>query len=1218
MDKTYQEFEIHLKKKSKDNYIAELVDSKGKTKAEKPFVVEMDKLKMREDLQHLEKLAISSEPVKDEFHINFGKHIFNLVFGDGIKAYYDQCLKKDQPLRIRIRIDETAKELNEIPWEFLHDGENFLVTQSETLISRLPLNVEKKKKDKLDQAISMLVVISSPMNLPEHMVLNTEKEQEVILEALDKLHRERKLDIDFVDDASLDTIQDYLSEKNYHILHFTGHGIFDENKDKGFLLLGDSRGRMENVENERMATILQNHKSLRLVVLSSCQSAKASNNTGYPDLSRTLLRKGIPAVLSMQHSILDPSAIDFAGRLYRSLAGGKPVDVALSDARTALYVGEEKNRVDFATPVLFLNDPDSVNVADIKVEEEKFELKKKPFHVGEVTLKEKGFVGRRKELRMIKEGFVSDRKRAFVIHGFGGIGKSVLATRAALKLEDFFGGVKAIKFKPATKPEDILNDLNGFLMLAGIHDLNKYLHEPIPIETKTQVLIQILNQLRFLIIFDNFEDVLSKETEKKISDPDLSKFIQLLLNGVAQNTKFIFTSRYDFDPLDGRLSGDIGKINLPELSFPFMVFLMNNFEELKNLEVAIPEKELEKMKVKPATKREIYEKIGGHPYTLGIFTKHARTTSVDHLLLDLAPVTKEMMEFTLLDMTYDKLSDKAKTLLKRMSVFEEAVPLEALQWIIGDEKDASPDVGEELKSLIGWGLVAKTERWKIVKVGEKEQWVTEDVFVMHQLVKDFASDKLCEDKTEDRKKLKVKAANFYEMLFETSKSLWDLLRARDYYYQAKEYTKAWRIVDFSTLYLDRWGYVELLIKLLNESINTIGGTSKAVALGNLATFSRDTGDCKTAIEKLSEVKDIFEKEGDRGNVAIALHQLGISYRLQGNYKEALKNYEASLKIKEKLGDKSSIAKTLHELGNIHYLHGSYEEALKNYDEELEICQDLRDKSGIARTLHQLGNIHYLQGNFKEAVKNYEEELEIYQDLGDKRGIAITLHQLGMIHQVQGDYPEAVKKYEQSLNMFEELGDKSGIAATLHSVGTIHYEQGDYKEAVKKCEQSLKIKEKLGDKSGIAITLHQLGMIHQVQGDYPEAVKKYEQSLKTKEELGNKSSIAKTLHQLGMIHQDQGNYKEAVKKYEESLKIDEELGDKDGIARSYGQLGRVNEEQTDYKEAMKKYLIAFSIFKELGSPDAKIAGGGLARLREKMGEKEFEKAWKEITGEGSKQ
>ena len=43
MDKAYQEFEIHLKKKSKDNYIAEALDSQGTIRAQKPFVLEMDK-----------------------------------------------------------------------------------------------------------------------------------------------------------------------------------------------------------------------------------------------------------------------------------------------------------------------------------------------------------------------------------------------------------------------------------------------------------------------------------------------------------------------------------------------------------------------------------------------------------------------------------------------------------------------------------------------------------------------------------------------------------------------------------------------------------------------------------------------------------------------------------------------------------------------------------------------------------------------------------------------------------------------------------------------------------------------------------------------------------------------------------------------------------------------------------------------------------------------
>ena len=1113
---TYHDFEIQLTKESEDNYKAAVVDSKNNLQAEQDFSLPFNTLKMREDLKHLEELSLSSKVAKDDFHIKFGNMLYNKVFSGDFSDYFNQCLKeafaKEQGLRIRVRIDGAkAPELNSIPWEFLHDGQDFLVTKMETPISRLPLEVSLHDTNPIEESLKMLVVVSSPLNLPDHQVLNTEREQEVILEALDKLIRDRKLEIDFVDEASLDTIQDYLSEKDYHVLHFTGHGVFDEDSEQGFLLLEDEKGQRSNVKNEDIAAILGNHKSLRLVVLSACQSAKASHNKGYPALAYTLLQRGIPSVLAMQYSVLDSSATSFAERFYSDLAVSKPVDLALTSARLALMVGENKNRVDFATPVLFLNDPNCLNIGAIKVEEEEFRLEKRPFSMGEVAWIKKGFVGRRKELRIIREGFTRDVKRVVIIHGFGGIGKTVLATRIAAKMTDYFRGVKAIRCRATLKPEDILNELNGFLNLAGINEFNQYIHDSIPLESKIDVLIQILNQVRFLIIFDNFEDCLIQPTKARlqrfhIANPDLAKFIKHLLNNVASNTKFIFTTRYDFDPLEGRLEGEIERISLAEFSFPMMMFLVNNFKELAQLEFR--------------KRREIYTLIGGHPFALNVFSRHARVTSIENLLTEITPVSKEMIEFTLLDKSYQKINLKAKKLLKRLSVFEEAPGLEAVQWMMGNGKKPSAKVTGELQSLISWGMLAKQ--------GEGEQ----EVYAMHTLVRKFAKQQLEEDKSEDRKRLLIRAAQFYEMKVKVTKNIWDYLKARDYYYQAGDYEKAYYIVYAAYDHLLRWGYLELLMKLLNESIGTLEGTIKATATGNLAQIYQRMGDYTTAIKLHEDVRDIFEKEGDRVNVAAALHNIGV--------------------------------------------------------------------------------IHHDQGNYPEAVRLYEKSLKIAEELQDKSGIAKTLHQLGIIHQDQGNYPEAVKLYEQSLEINKELQDKIGIASTMHTLGTIHYLQGNYPEAVKLYEQSLELNKELQNKSGIADTLHQLGNIHYLQNNYPEAVRLYEESLKIEEELKNKGGVAGSLHQLGMIHQDQGNYPEAVRLYERSLKIMEELHDKSGIASSLGQLGRIAEEQGDYRGAMEKYLIALSIFEQLKSPYAEKAKRGLACLRDKLGKKEFNRLFKEVT------
>jgi len=51
--------------------------------------------------------------------------------------------------------------------------------------------VKKKKLEPLDSVLRMLVIISGPDD-PRISPLNTEKEQEIILEAVDKLQRDQK------------------------------------------------------------------------------------------------------------------------------------------------------------------------------------------------------------------------------------------------------------------------------------------------------------------------------------------------------------------------------------------------------------------------------------------------------------------------------------------------------------------------------------------------------------------------------------------------------------------------------------------------------------------------------------------------------------------------------------------------------------------------------------------------------------------------------------------------------------------------------------------------------------------------------------------------------------------------------------------------------------------------------------------------------------------
>jgi len=1003
----YEDIVIRFSSPQQHHFLA-IALKDGRAAASNSFELRLDELRIIERLRELEKAAVKPES-KVTFHKDFGWELYRKVVAGDLESFLEKERQESKDgIRLSLQFAEGAQVLSDLPWEFLHDGEDFLVARPKILLSRLPYGSDLIQSAPLETILRMLVVISGPSG-PGCAPLDTEKERDRIMQAVDRLYAQRKLEVDFTDDATFETIQSYLNERDYHIVHFTGHGI--EKDGQGFLALENDDLSLSLADNQAVADLFAD-RGVRLVVLSACQS---------DDLACRLAARGVPAALAMQYSILDSSATRFAFSFYQALAAGRAVDRSLTEARLAMRNAEGGNNVDFATPVLYLLDPYCLRIDRIKPAPA--EMFDKPFMLGELQVMKEGFVGRQKELRLLSKALLSGSKRAAIIHGWGGIGKTVLASRLALRLDRHFEGVYGQKCHEKTRAEDILNGLNAFLIMAGISAFNQVLYSPAPLAAKISVLISILNQKRFLIILDNFESCLD-QNHQQIADPELRQMIEALLNATASNTKFIITTRYDFDPLQGRLMNAIERLSVPEMPLYQAVWLMNNFTNLASL---IYEK-----------KKEIYKAIGGHPWTIGMFAHHATTATVDGLLLELEPLEQELRDFTLFDRSYSELDEQARDLLVRASILEEAVQVEALRWMMGDDEEPSPSVDRPLGMLLHSGLAARQE--------ERDG----AMYSIHTKVRDFAG----REAKADRKRLQVRAAQFYERRVKEGGNIWDLLRSRDYYYRAEEWKKAADIVVAAYEHLSRWGYIELTMRLLKESADTTSGATRAIATGNLATLYQGVGDLRTALRLHGEVKEIFEELGDRKNAAVCLHQIGMIHRYQGNYPEAVKLYEQSLEMERGLGNRSGIARSLHELGNVHYLQGNYPEAVKLYEQSLEIKRELGDRSGIASSLGQLGIIHRQQGNYPEAVKLYEQSLEIERGLGDRHGIALSLHELGNVHYLQGNYPE------QSLEIKKELGNRSGIAASLSQMARIKEESKDFNGALRDYITALSIFEEL--------------------------------------------------------------------------------------------------------------------------------------------------------------
>jgi hypothetical protein len=292
-----------------------------------------------------------------------GGKLFEAVFSGEVRARLrsglDEASRQEQTgLRLKLRLQD-APELADLPWEFLFDPslDRFLAQSNRTPIVRYVELPERIRPLAVDLPLQILVMISSPLD-PSYPRLDIEREEGMLRRALQPLSQAGKVQIDWLEDATLANLQRRLRGARYHIFHFIGHGGFEEGTGEGVLVLQDDQGRGWKAGAHRFATLLHDHPSLRLAVLNACEGARNSRRDPFAGVATTLIRHGIPAVVAMQFEITDQAAITFAGEFYTALAENYPVDAAVAEARKAVYA--QPNDVEWATPVLYTRAPDGV------------------------------------------------------------------------------------------------------------------------------------------------------------------------------------------------------------------------------------------------------------------------------------------------------------------------------------------------------------------------------------------------------------------------------------------------------------------------------------------------------------------------------------------------------------------------------------------------------------------------------------------------------------------------------------------------------------------------------------------------------------------------------------------------------------------------------------------------------------------------------------------
>jgi tetratricopeptide (TPR) repeat protein len=1197
--------------------------------------------------------------------VRLGEKLFEAVFGSReASELYDHVA--DDLSNTRFAIYADSSEGISLPWELLQEpkrgnrGEIALLARS--FVRGHPGLAVRPISRPIEGTVNILMVISRPRGPGDDLPFRSDARP--LLETL-RAYRDH-VRIDILRPPTLEQLHRVLRERPnyYHVLHFDGLGGFrrsfdkkggrhledsdpvsflsefgrdterrEPGRDEGFLLFEDDRGGPVAVSGEELGRPVADSR-IPLVVLNACQSAMTRPYSPYPSIASHILESGARAVLAMAYMVFSEPAAQFVARFYRGMIEGEEVGRAVAIARRELASRPERQSPigmvplrDWIVPVLFeaapvrLRSPVSEGLrlgAERPTEQGQF-----PDAI--VGLEQPappsfGFVGR--------DAIILDLERALraetniLLRGMAGIGK----TQAVSQFAHWWTETGAID------GPSFFFSFERYLPLSGVCDrigraFNERIRsqidrdwELLDTNERRHLVIQVLRQVRCLLIWDNFETVsgLPEETSSEWTPEEQAALRDFLRDLMGGRTNVLLTSRRDeswLGPIYGLL--DLGGLDLSE-----------------SQELAV--RVLEQSGLEPAEIRELppYNDLlvylRGNPLAIQVILPELRRMTPGDLLgalgkgeiglgRDDPEQGRERSLAASLRYCLKALDETLRRRLGILAIFQGFVDARVLTEISSADLPApirDLDVAEWTRNLdqaAGLGLLQRLDG---------------GLYSVHPALPWFFHSVLEEAFPHDIGAIESAFSEFYGAygLYLTDRfrsdgqvSIIRLAREESNFRHALRLCRQhgrWEDVrgilwGLNCLLVNQGRWVEwerVFAPCEADALDDSGlpRSGRESLWVTLITFQQEIAhyrrDFATEEAILLRLVAYFDRTNDPGNKAIAFYKLGLIVQQQRRFVEAEERFRQSLAIMDSVGDELGMASVVHQLGLVAQEQGKLDEAIEWYHRSLRVMERIGDQGGISRTFHNLGVVSQQQANFGEAKRWFRESLRIGESLGDVQGQSDTAHQLGLISQLQGDFDEAERWYRRSLELKTAIGNEYGMAQTLHNLGVVAAGRDRLDEAEQWLARCLEIERAIADEYGQARTSYQLGIVQLKRGDLGGAKRSLDRAAELFHRYPESSDAQGTLDSIQQLINvldsstvstalrtqlpageakrliAEGRLREAEEALNREIEMCKERRDLDAAADLFRQRGEVRVRMRSYERARWDYKKAIELYR----------------------------------------
>lgn len=1050
-----------------------------------------------------------------------GKALFEAVFAarDAERLFNKFQDANGEQRLITVSADHPA--ILALPWELLHDPSepDGVHLFHETLSIRRRVAGASGARGAFEfrakPHLHLLFVVSRP---DDAGFLDPRSDTQAVLDALDR-DAPGRVTWEFLRPATLDALTRRLDDDRLppvDVLHFDGHGVFDERgglperyrknhpthagrgeaiqrdaspdpdspPDTGYLLFEDGEGSTAFVSAHQLGENLHRSK-IALVILSACQTAKLGDapDGALGGVAARLTAAGIPAVLAMTHSVLIHTTRALFGEFYRQLALHRPIGAALDAARRHLANHPEKYEVqrntervklklhDWFVPALYQHGADGpLLVKDAEPASATApltNLRARP---------EAGFFGRRGELWDIERWFAGPTRR-ITVSGFGGQGKTALAEEAGrwLTRTGMFKAAVFVDYSQSQSADAVAVAVNEIAAVLGQTLLD------------ANAATAALKATPTLVILDNLE-TLPADALTALLDAAVhwSKAGETRLLCTTRRPDFHHPAYATTGALEHRSLVLRGLTESDALEWAAALF------RLPPAPLATPSRD---------ALAALFERVAYHPLTLRVLVQQIRTRRIaevsqrlDALLAapDVGVVGEDTPASLLasLRLSLDRLDPAARALLPRLGVFQGGAMEVNLLTIAGFEK--VPNLWASVRRQLEDAALLKVEMLENVSVPylcfhptlAPVLWAELDYAQRASLKKAFRRHyyqiaRYLYDE-DGRHPHQVRAIARHE-LSNLLHAVFDALEAGE--------PDAVQFAHSLSMFLNVFS-LNGAAKQLAASVNTASGEvgSEAWYLVRAAQ-----GDQLLATGQVSEASgvfaDILKQSSDEPcyRRAVTLASLARCQRTSGQTVSAETTYRRSLELCANLG------------------------------------QDEDVRQLTSALLSDLADTYLKQGRYHEARQHYKSALGISQELGDVRGQGVVHGQLGTLAFAENDLTEAARRFQATLTLFRQLQEPATEAAALHQLGRVFQRGLQYDDAEQCYREAARIFEKLANLPAASISWNQLANICKAVGRVDAAEAWYRKSLALRRKTAEPLELVNSLHNLATLLMGQPNH-----------------------------------------------------------------------------------------------